>query len=200
MGEILLTKLPFFDFIDGTKNIDPKNTLKIWFVQKVLGYNKHAYWPMHHSSIITYPKNVLIGVDTNPGYNPGCFIHAVNKIYIGDYTKIAPNVGLMSGNHDLKDLRKQTVEPPIKIGKYCWIGMGAVILPGTELGDYTIVGAGAIVTKSFPEGFCVLAGVPARQIKQLQREDCNFYEVETNFIGYIKKSRFDNFKKQNLSV
>lgn len=81
----------------------------MWFVQKVLGYNKSAYWPMHHSSIVSYPKNVHVGIDTCPGYNPGCYVHAVNKIFIGDYTQIAPNVGLMSGNHDLYDFRSSNI-------------------------------------------------------------------------------------------
>jgi acetyltransferase-like isoleucine patch superfamily enzyme len=196
----LFIRLPYFDFIDGTKNIDPKNTFGIWFLQKVLGFNKDAYWPMHHSSIITYPLNVLIGVDTNPGYNPGCFIHAVNKIYIGDYTRIAPNVGLMSGNHDFYDLRQQTEGNPIVIGKHCWIGMNAVILPEVVLGDFTIVGAGAIVTKSFPDGHCVIAGNPARLIRLLDKTKCEPYEVEVRYIGYIKKAEFEQFRIENLNL
>ena len=42
-----------------------------------------------------------------------------------------------------------------------------MILPGVTLGDNTIVGAGAVVTKSFPEGHCVIAGNPARKIKDI---------------------------------
>lgn len=53
--------------------------------------------------------------------------------------------------------------------------MSAVILPGVTLGDFTIVGAGAIVAKSFEEGYCVIAGNPARIIKQLNREECNAF-------------------------
>ncbi|TAH24859.1 MAG: hypothetical protein EAZ07_08700 [Cytophagales bacterium] len=50
------------------------------------------------------------------------------------------------------------------IGKDCWIGAGAIILPGVNLGDGTIVGAGSIVTRS-TENFSVVAGNPARLIK-----------------------------------
>lgn len=192
--------LPFFHFINGTRNIDPKITLRVWFLQKVLGFNRLAYWPMHHSSIVTYPKNVLIGVDTNPGYNPGCFIHGVNHIYIGDYTKIAPNVGIMSGNHDIHDLQKQTSSNPIKIGKYCWLGMNSVILPGVELGDHTIVGAGAIVTKSFPDGYCIIGGNPARVIKYIDKDACLDYIGDIGHIGYIKKNKFENFRKEKLRI
>ena len=48
--------------------------------------------------------------------------------------------------------------------------MNAVILPGVTLGDHTIVGAGSIVTKSFPEGYVVIAGNPAKIIRTLERE------------------------------
>jgi acetyltransferase-like isoleucine patch superfamily enzyme len=175
-------------------------TFRIWFVQKVLGFNKETYWPMHHASIVSYVKNVYAGVDTCPGLNPGCYIHAVNKIYIGDYTQIAPNVGLMSGNHNLYDLREQILGKPMIIGKYCWLGMGVVIMPEVELGDFTIVGAGAIVTKSFPQGYCVIAGNPARLIKELDPEQCIRYKNEIEYNGYIRSDRFEAFRRKNLNV
>src|SRR6478672_4126839 len=168
----LVLQIPYFHFIRNTKNSEVPITFSIWFIQKVLGFNKDAYWPMHHGSIVSYVTNIYAGIETCPGYNPGCYIHGVNKIFIGDYTQIAPNVGLMSGNHDLYDFRVQTAGNPIIIGKHCWIGMGVVILPEVVLGDFTIVGAGAIVTKSFPEGHCVIAGNPAKKIKDLEREKC----------------------------
>ena len=55
---------------------------------------------------------------------------------------------------------------PIKIGRHCWLGAQSVLLPQVVLGDYTIVGAGAVVTKSFEEGYCVIAGNPAKIIKK----------------------------------
>ena len=51
-----------------------------------------------------------------------------------------------------------------------WIGMNSVILPGVTLGPGTVVGAGSVVTHSFPEGHCVIAGVPAKLIRNLQNE------------------------------
>lgn len=44
-----------------------------------------------------------------------------------------------------------------------------MIMPGVQLEPHTVVGAGAVVTKSFPKGYCVLGGVPARVIRELER-------------------------------
>jgi acetyltransferase-like isoleucine patch superfamily enzyme len=198
--EWLLIQLPYFRFIRDTKNSEAAITFSMWFTQRVIGINRAAYWPMHHASIVSYPKNVYAGIDTVPGMNPGCYIHAVNKIYIGDYTQVAPNVGLMSGNHDLYDFRIQTTDKPIRIGKYCWIGMGAVILPEVELGNFTIVGAGAIVTKSFPDGHCVIVGNPAKKIKDLDRTKCVQFSVPNPYNGYIPHAKFEGYRKKNLNV
>ena len=68
-----------------------------------------------------------------------------------------------------------------RIGDNSLIGMNAVILPGVELGDHTIVAAGAIVTKSFPKGFCIIAGNPAKIVKILDPDKCK--EEKNDFLA-----------------
>ena len=184
-----------------TRGTGGQITLKILFLQKILGFNRSAYWPMHFTSHVSGDvKNIIIGVGCAPGISPGCYIQSIGEIYIDDYTIIGPNVGIISGNHALEDSRKH-IKSKVIIGKYCWLGMNSVILPNTELGDYTIVGAGAVVTKSFKEGYCVIAGNPAKIIKKIDEKKCNKYKNKTNeYHGYIKKEKFANFKKKNLNI
>jgi len=78
--------------------------------------------------------------------------------------------------------------------------MNAVILPGVVLGDFTIVGAGAIVTKSFPEGYCVIAGNPAKVIRQLDPTKCKRYKSYPEYIGFIRRKNFEQYRKKNLRV
>ena len=59
-----------------------------------------------------------------------------------------------------------TVLGGIVIGDNCWLGANAVLLPEVQLGNHVIVGAGAVVTGNFPDN-CVVAGVPARKIRDL---------------------------------
>ena len=196
----LLIRLPYFRFIRHTQNTDISISFNTWFFQKVIGINRSAYWPMHHSSIAGNVKNVSLGVNTFPGINPGCYIHAVNKIYIGDYTQFGPNTGILSGNHNYYDFREQTNNDPIRIGNYCWIGMNAVILPGVTLGDFTVVAAGAVVTHSFPEGKCIIAGVPAKKVKDLEADKCIPFEMKYKFNGYIEHPKFEKYRKTKLNI
>ena len=78
--------------------------------------------------------------------------------------------------------------------------MGAIILPEVELGDFTIVGVGAIVTKSFPEGRCVIAGNPAKKIKDLDYSCCIYFKTENPYIGYLPAQNFETFKNARLDV
>lgn len=96
---------------------------------------------------------------------------------IGDDTTISANVFISNVDHEYKDIGKSVMEQPLQfketqIGKGCFIGYGAVILPGTRLGNHCIVGANAVVRGSYPDN-CVIAGNPARIIKE--------YDLKTEF-------------------
>ncbi len=195
----LLHRFKRFSFFKETRLTQTPISFDMWYNQKVLLLSSHAYWPVHATSRVGNYKNIYCGIETSPGYSPGNYIQAFGKIYIGDYTQIAPNVGIITGNHDLCDNRKHVVKD-VHIGKYCWIGMGAIILPGVSLGDYTIVAAGAIVTKSFEEGFCVIGGNPAKLIKKIEPSECVFHKSEYEYNGYIPHSKFDEYRRNNLNV
>lgn len=51
-----------------------------------------------------------------------------------------------------------------RIGKRCFVGAGAIVLPGAVVGDSVVVGAGAVVTRDVPAG-CIVAGNPAKILK-----------------------------------
>ena len=189
--EIALSYLPYFRFLRDTTDYQNRATFRIWFRQKILGRggNRDVYWPVSEYSQVYDSERITIGVDVCPGLMKGCYIQGRGGIQIGDFTQIGPNVGIISANHDVYDLRKHT-EGQVKIGAYCWIGMNSVILPGVVLGDFTIVGAGTIVTKSFADGCQVIAGNPARCIRQLDAAQCVRHNVRKRYIGYLREDVF----------
>ena len=89
----------------------------------------------------------------------------------------APNVTLATGTHPVEpSLREKGYQYnlPIHIGKCCWIGAGAVILPGVTIGDNTVVGAGSVVTHDLPSGV-VAFGNPCRVIREISDRDREYY-------------------------
>ena len=137
--------------------------------QKILGYNRHIPWPVSFRTEVSNKNNIEFSInDLNNFQHFGCYFQNFNgKIVLGEGTYIAPNVGIITSNHDVNNLDKHKPGRNVIIGKKCWIGMNSMILPGVKLGNKTIVGAGSIVTKSFEEGHCVIAGNPAKIIKYI---------------------------------
>ena len=70
--------------------------------------------------------------------------------------------------------------------------MNSVILPGVRLGTRTIVGSGSVVTKSFPEGYCIIAGSPAKIIRHLDKEKFVPWHDDEEFYKFIPKDVFEN--------
>jgi acetyltransferase-like isoleucine patch superfamily enzyme len=44
-----------------------------------------------------------------------------------------------------------------------WASINSIILPRVKSGTRTIEAAGSVDTKSFPEGYCVIAGSPQQK-------------------------------------
>ncbi|PON23506.1 hypothetical protein TGAM01_v207740 [Trichoderma gamsii] len=117
--------------------------------------------------VCDYGYNITIGNDVVIGRN--CTINDVCEIKIGDNCVIGPNVSIFSASLPTDPKKRQggqgpQVGRPIVIEQDCWIGGGAIILPGRTIGKGSTVGAGSIVTKDVPP-FTIVAGNPARVLR-----------------------------------
>jgi acetyltransferase-like isoleucine patch superfamily enzyme len=149
----------------GYCNVQWRVLLVNFIFQRVLRINGDTPWSVAFTSRVIAPQNIRIGRNVGKSFAVSgcCYIQGINGIDIGDGTVFSFGVGIVSSNHDRGDLTSNVAGGPVRIGRNCWLGKNAVVLPGVELGDGCIVGAGAVVTKGFPAG-SVLAGVPARPI------------------------------------
>ncbi len=114
-------------------------------------------------------------------------------IYVGDCTMIGPNVTIATAGHPVvPSLRKYGVQfnAPVRVGKNCWIGAGAVLLPGVTVGDNSVIGAGSVVTKDIPANV-VAVGNPCRVLREINEKDKEVY-----FKG--RKINWDDFKHLDL--
>ena len=143
--------------------------MKYWFTQKVVGNNREVKFPVHDKTTFGNPANIVFNNDDMASlHSKGCYFQALKaKLILGKGIKIAPNCGFITTNHDINDLSTWSEGKEIVIGDDCWIGMNSIILPGVHLGNHTMVGAGSIVTKSFEHGNVIIAGNPAKIIREL---------------------------------
>ena len=82
---------------------------------------------------------------------------------------------------------------PVKIGKYVFVGFGAIILPNIKIGDYALIGAGSVVTKDV-EPYQIVAGNPAKRIKTRPQHSVNEH------ISAIKKGHHIGHIQNKLGI
>ncbi len=98
-------------------------------------------------------------------------------IYVGDCTMFGPNVTVATAGHPiLPELREKAYQynAPVRIGRNCWIGAGAIILPGVTIGDNTVIGAGSVVNKDIPDNV-VAVGNPCKVLRPIGEKDKVYY-------------------------
>ncbi|WP_375458486.1 sugar O-acetyltransferase [uncultured Enterovirga sp.] len=112
-----------------------------------------------------YGFNIRLGRDAFLNFS--CVILDVVEVEIGEGTQIGPAVQIYAADHPRDpETRRSGLEfgRPVRIGRHCWIGGGAIILPGVTIGDDAVIGAGSVVTRDVPAGATVV-GNPARVVR-----------------------------------
>ena len=126
----------------------------------------HANWGgrhVHFGNLVYANFNLTMVDDTH--------------IYVGDYTMFGPNVTVATAGHPIvPELREKAYQYnfPVRIGRNCWIGAGALIMPGITIGDNVVVGAGSVVTKDLPSNV-VAVGNPCRILREIGDYDREYY-------------------------
>lgn len=123
-----------------------------------------------------FTPKLQIGDDCHLGeYN---HISTIDSVIIGNGLLTGRFVIISDNNHG--EFNKENVDiSPIKrnlsskggivIGDNVWIGDKCTILSGVSIGDGCIIAANSVVTQNVPS-YTVVAGVPAKIIKQLSDE------------------------------
>ncbi len=100
----------------------------------------------------------------------GSHIVAHYSIVIGDDVFTGPHVYVTDQNHGYADPeapigRQWPSNTAVSIGAGSWLGAGVIVLPGACIGRNVVVAAGSVVRGQVPDR-CVIAGVPARVVRE----------------------------------
>lgn len=120
-------------------------------------------------------ETLKIFLGRNIASNNGLVIIATDSITVGDDCLFGRNLQISDGDaHDLNPAKRRLsrgLSSPVVIGKNVWFGNNVTVLKGTIIGDNCVVGAGSILTgKHFPPNV-IIAGNPAKIIKELPVND-----------------------------
>lgn len=165
-----LERLYQFNMTSPTESAKRAAMLKEMFAE--IGENCYIEPPFHSNF---GGKYCHFGKNVYANFNLTCVDDT--HIYVGDYTMIGPNVTIATAGHPiLPELREKAYQynAPVHIGKNCWIGAGAIILPGITIGDHVVIGAGSVVTKDLPSNV-VAVGNPCKILREVNEQDKIYY-------------------------
>ncbi|NRD76944.1 acyltransferase [Bacillus sp. BRMEA1] len=146
--------------------------------------NKHSYLKLDNGCKVVFhgKANLSEGISVrcdnggiiefgaNFAANQNCFIASNTLVKFGDDVLLGWNINVRDSDGHHIYLQDKTepfnLNKSISIGNSVWIASYANILKGSKISDNSIVGYGSLVTKEFNESQQILAGVPAKVVKQ----------------------------------
>ncbi len=161
------------------------------FIAAVKEYpSASVQYPGKHIPVQTFSPRIRIGDRVTCSGN--LVIGAVERVDIGDDVLLAFNVTILDNLHGFENAyepyKYQALQrvAPVEVGRGCWIGQNAVILPAVTIGEMSIVGANSVVTESIPER-SIAVGAPARVIKQWDEKTGQWrpYDPRRSAVGHF---------------
>jgi len=122
------------------------------------------------NEINSIPEPVVVNpVEPRFLLGDGSVVTTSHKIDFTDRVQIGRRVVLGGRNSSLWTHNRQMTKP-IVIGDLSYIGSEIRIVPGGVIPAKCVVGIGSVITKQFDSEFKLIAGVPAKVVKDLNEE------------------------------
>lgn len=140
---------------------------------------------MEKLHIALYGHNSYINIGDISCVNIVIWTSTNGKVTIGDYCMFSMGIMItQSDQHHIFDLNTKeriNANKNIEIGNHVWIGMNAQILGGCNIPDNCILGAQSVTSRKFTEKNCIMAGNPAKVIREniIWSRDNQAYDYQT---------------------
>lgn len=149
----MLSKCTFI--VKGNNNI-----IKIEDKCKLTGV---SFWISGDSNVISVGKGTSVGLRTQFAALEG------TKVLIGEDCMFSHDIRVRtSDSHSIIDEKGNRINyaEDVVIGNHCWIGMQSLIMKGSVLGDNNVLAARSLLNKKYHAPGCIVAGSPAKVIKE----------------------------------
>ncbi len=91
----------------------------------------------------------------------------MHGLTVGDGCAISWGCQLLDDDfHKISYASKRQKANPIRIGNHVWIGSNVTLLKGSVIPDGCVVGSGSVVARAFETPNTLIAGNPARVVKE----------------------------------
>lgn len=152
---------------------------------------------------VSLEGNIEIGKYSSISGSGTILSSSKNKIKIGNFCSIAPNVLILGDYHNFHKITSYFIfgnlfnekiknekisKGDIIIEDDVWIGGNSVVLSGVKIGRGSVIGAGSVVTKNVPK-YSIVVGNPSKVIKR------RFSEKQ---IEKLEKIQWWNWSKEEI--
>ncbi len=145
------------------------NTIKIGRYCDILRQNEINSIPEPETVNVADPTCIL---------GDGCMIGASHKIDFTDRVEFGKSV-ILGGRNSSVWTHNRQITMPVSVGDHSYLGSEIRIAPGGAIAANCIVGIGAVITKQLKNENQLIAGVPAREVKELGEEGRFLVERKT---------------------
>jgi carbonic anhydrase/acetyltransferase-like protein (isoleucine patch superfamily) len=157
--------------------------------------------PRIHSSAYVHPSAEIIGrvtLQKNSSIWPMVVLRGdIERITVGEMCNVQDNTvvhttrGLPVVLSKGVTIGHSAVIHGTRVGPYCLIGMGAILLDGSRIGPECLIGAGAVVTENarIPARSLVL-GVPGKVVRRLRPDELALlHRRAKDYVRYARQHR-----------
>jgi acetyltransferase-like isoleucine patch superfamily enzyme len=177
------SQIGHLNLIIGVKNLTLGDHVRIGHLNVIRGGDEVSLGRyselLRLNEINSIPEpEVVNSVDPRFRLGAGSIITSGHKIDFTDRVEIGRRTIIGGRNSSLWTHNRQRTRP-ITIGDFAYVGSEIRIAPGGSIPSRSIVGIGSVITSQLSDEGCLIAGVPAKSIKELEEADKFLIERKT---------------------
>jgi len=146
---------------------DRRRSQTVWHNLGLVVFSGRAI--LNHGSRISVEANGVLTLGDGFHINAETMLICRKEITFGRDCLLSWHVLVMDSDlHRIVGPQGTAINPDVAIavGDHVWIGCRALIVKGSRIGCHCVVAAQSVVSGTFDASHCLLAGVPARVVKE----------------------------------